>query len=259
MTTQTKSRRGRPAANSAEQKPTELKDTIYEVINGGGIVHMIKQNGVTIFDEDQGQVRSIRYCPNEPSIYTDEQSDNAVREPIVFRDKVLMVPRTKPNLKAYLEAHPDNVKNGGSIFKEIDKAKSADDTLEKEYLALDAVAVLRDKSIEELIPVAIYFGVNINHTSSEIRFNLLRIAKSKPKEFLESFDSPLVKTRSLVYKASEYQIITNRNDGVYWMDTGNLICAVPVGQKHHDVMSRFLLSEKGASVMADLEDRLSKL
>lgn len=255
MATQT--RRTRSTKKVEEVKPPS--DTLYEVINGGGIVHMIKQNGITIFDEKSNEVRSIRYCPNEPSIFLDEQSDHAVREPIVFREKVLMVPRTKPNLKTYLDAHPDNVKNGGSIFKEVDKAKSAEDSLESEFNIVEAVALVRDKPIEELIPVAIYFGVNINHSSSEIRFNLLRIAKNKPKEFMESFDSPLVKARSLVYRANEFQFISNRTDGVYWMDSGNLICAVPVGQKHNDVMARFLLSEKGASVMADLEDRLSKL
>ena len=45
----------------------------YEVIKGGGIVFMLPQKGVTVYDEEKNTVREIRYCPNEPSIWTDEQ------------------------------------------------------------------------------------------------------------------------------------------------------------------------------------------
>ena len=256
MTTQT--RRTRKAPVKKEEASLQ-KDTIYEIVNGGGIVHMIKQNGVTFFDENKGEIRSIRYCPNEKSIYTDEQSDLAVREPIVFRDKILGVPRTKPNLREYLEAHPENVKNGGTTFKEIDKAKTAEESLTMEFQSYDAVALVREKDINELIPVAIYFGVDVNTSSSEIRFNLLRLAKSNPSSFISSFDSPMVKTKSIVYKAKEFNIISYQKDGVYWVDSGSMICAVPVGMDPSDVISRFLLSEKGATVMSTLEDMLSKL
>ena len=48
---------------------------------------MLPQKGVTVYDPVQEDtVREIRYCPNEPSIYVDEQSDNAIKESVAFRE-----------------------------------------------------------------------------------------------------------------------------------------------------------------------------
>ena len=242
-----------------KRKEQELQNAEYEIPRGGGVVFMLPQKGVTIYDKENDTVREIRYCPNEPSIYVDEQSDNAVRESVTFRNGRIFVPREKPNLKKFLDLHPANHVNGGNTFKEVNKKRDAEQELEKEFLTTDAVALVRDSSIEELLPVAMYFKVNINSPVSEIRFNLLRIAKSKPKEFIESFDSPQVRTRSIVQQAKDYQMINVKPNGVYWFDSNSLIVSVPVGQDPVDVMVRFCLTEKGASVLGDLEDKLEKL
>jgi hypothetical protein len=242
-----------------KRKEQELQNAEYEIPRGGGVVFMLPQKGVTIYDKENDTVREIRYCPNEPSIYVDEQSDNAVRESVTFRNGRIFVPREKPNLRKFLDLHPANQANGGNTFKEVNKKRDAEKELEKEFLTTDAVALVRDSSIEELLPVAMYFKVNINSPVSEIRFNLLRIAKSKPKEFIESFDSPQVRTRSIVQQAKDYQMINVKSNGVYWFDSNSLIVSVPVGQDPVDVMVRFCLTEKGASVLGDLEDRLEKL
>ena len=119
--------------------------------------------------------------------------------------------------------------------------------------------MVRDKNIEELLPVALYFKVNINQPTAEIRFNLLRIAKSKPSEFMEAFDSPQVQCRAIIRQAADYQIINVKSNGVYWFDSNSLIVSVPVGQDPVDVMVRFCLTEKGASVLSSLEERLERL
>ena len=227
----------------------------YQILKGGGVVYMLPQKGVTVYDAEKDTVREIRYCPNEPSIYVDEQSENAVRQSVAFRNGRLFVPREKPNLRKFIEAHPQN----GSVFKEIDNRKNAEEELQKEFLLTDAVAKVRDTDINDLLPVAIYFGVNINTPVSEIRYNLLNIAKRRTEEFLESFDSPSVITRSTIQQAKEYQFINVKKDGVYWFDNNNLIVSVPVGQDPIDVMTRFCLTEKGASTLSSLEERLERL
>ena len=62
---------------------------------------MLPQKGVTVYDPEKDTVREIRYCPNEPSIFVDEQSDNARREAVVFNDGRIFVPKDKPNLRAF--------------------------------------------------------------------------------------------------------------------------------------------------------------
>lgn len=232
---------------------------VYQTVNGGGIVHMIQSKGITIFDEESGQVREMRYCPNEPSIWRDEQSDSARKEAVVFRNGNLIVPRTKPNLMEYLDRHPGNQANGGNNFKMVDNKKDAQINLEKEFSVSEAIIAVRDKSIEELLPIAIYFGMNIDRNASEIRFDLLQRAKKNPSEFLGAFDSPIVKVRALVKQCQSYQIIALKKDGAYWFDSNKMIVANPAGHDCDDTLSRFLMTEKGATTHSSLEERLEKL
>ena len=255
----------KPAPKAAPKKRTikrqeNLTKTVeYEIPRRAGVVYMLPQKGVTVYDPVQNTVREIRYCPNEPSIYVDEQSDNAIKESVAFREGRLFVPREKPNLKMFLDAHPMNIGNGGKLFKEVDKQRDAEKELQREFKLTEAVAMVRDKDIQDLLPIALYFKVNINQPTAEIRYNLLRIAKNKPQEFIEAFDSPQVTTRATIQQAGDYQIINLKNDGVYWFDSNSLIVSVPVGQDAMDVMVRFCLTEKGAPTLGDIEERLDRL
>ena len=253
-----------PAKQVKKSAPIKRKveaptSRVYQTVNGGGIVHMIQSKGITIFDEESGQVREMRYCPNEPSIWRDEQSDSARKEAVVFRNGNLIVPRTKPNLMEYLDRHPGNQANGGNNFKMVDNKKDAQINLEKEFSVSEAIIAVRDKSIEELLPIAIYFGMNIDRNASEIRFDLLQRAKKNPSEFLGAFDSPIVKVRALVKQCESYQIIALKNDGAYWFDSNKMIVANPAGHDCDDTLARFLMTEKGATTHASLEERLEKL
>lgn len=239
------------------ENPNERKE--FEVIGGGGIVYMLPQQGETVYDKETDTVREIRYCPNENSIWSDEQGDKAVKKSVIFRNGRIFVDKTQPNLRRFLELHPGNAANGGSKFREVNKKVDAEKELEKEFLVTDAVAMVRDKDITDLFPVALYFKVNINAPTSEIRHNLLRIAKSKPKEFIESFDSPTVRTRAIIKQAADYQIIKIDRRSCKWFDSNTQIVSVPVGQDPTDVLTRFCLTEKGSTVLSDIEDRLERL
>jgi hypothetical protein len=269
--TTTKRSPGRPKAAKANALPaTPKKRTIkreekvinhaeFEIIKGGGVVFMLPQKGVTVYDKEKDTVRELRYCPNEPSVWRDEQSENAVKQSVVFSNRRLFVPKSKPNLRLFLDKHPGNMANGGSIFKQVDKRKNAVDQLNKEFKVTEAVTLVRDTDISDLLPIAIYFKVAIDSPVSEIRYNLLQIAKKKPQEFIESFDSPQVQTRASIQQASDYQIIKLKKDGAFWFDSNSLIVSVPAGQDPLDVMVRYCLTEKGAPVLSDIEQRLDKL
>ena len=250
-----------PASKKRKIKRVEhlSKTSEYEIPQRAGVVYMLPQKGVTVYDEEQDTVREIRYCPNEPSIWVDEQSDNAIKESVAFREGKLFVPREKPNLKRFLDLHPFNMSNGGKLFKEVDKRRDAETELMREFKLTEAVSMVRDKDIQALLPVALYFKVNINQPTAEIRYNLLNIAKNKTQEFIEAFDSPQVTTRASIQQARDYQIINVKENGCYWFDSNTLIVSVPVGQDPMDVMVRFCLTEKGAPVLGDIEERLDRL
>lgn len=248
------------------QKKTVLKrkeavnsNAEFEIIRNGGIVTMLPQKGVTVYDPEKDTVREVRYCPNEPSIWTDEQGEKARREAVIFRDGRIFVPKNKPNLRKFLEVHPGNEANGGGLFRAVDKKKEAEDQLQKEFLLNDAIQLVREKPIEDLLAVAIYHGVNINVSTSDIRYNLLQVAKKNPSDFIQSFDNPQVQARSIVQQAADYQFINAKPDSVRWFDSNKVIVSVPAGMDPIDVLTRFCLTEKGASVLSNLEDKLAKL
>jgi hypothetical protein len=256
---QTPKPQSKPKKRTVRRKEAENYNCEFEIIKGGGIVFMLPQKGVTVYDSEMNSVREMRYCPNEPSIYVDEQSSNALKQSVAFRNGRLFVPREKPNLKAFLEGHPANTANGGTTFKQVDKKKDAEEELQREFLLTDAITIVRDRDINDLLPIAMYFGVNINTSVSDIRYSLLRIAKSKTKEFLESLDSPQVSCRATIQQAADYQILNMKSNGAYWFDSNQLIISVPVGQDAVDTMVRFCLTEKGASTLSLIEERLDKL
>ena len=242
-----------------KRKEQILENAEYEIPKKAGVVFMLPQKGITVYDSENDTVREMRYCPNEPSIWADEQGSKAVKQTVAFRDGKLFVPKDKPNLRQFMELHPMNMANGGKIFKKVDKKRDAENELKREFLLSEAITMVRDKDINELLPIALYFGIDINTAVSEIRYNLLNVAKKKTQEFIQSFDSPQVQVRSTVQQAKDYQIINLKGDGCYWFDSNGLIVSTPVGQDSMDVMVRFCLTEKGASVLSNLEDRLDKL
>jgi len=248
----------RPRRRQEPVQNTGRRQKIYQLVSGGGIWFKLSQSDITIYDSEKDTVRAIRYCPNEPSIYVDEQSPNGRRAHIIFSDKMLGVPVSQPNLQDYLDKHPGNTKNGGGIFFEINYEKKTDTLLHDEFLIHDAVSLIREKSIDDLIPVILYLGISLDQRNQEIRRELLIEAKSNPKAFIEMFDNPLVKMRSSISLAASNGILKINQDGVFWTDSNRLILATPVGQDGVDMMTKFCLSEKGSLVHQEILKRLEK-
>ena len=171
---------------------------------------------------------------------------------------MLGVPASQPNLQDFLDAHPGNVKNGGNTFYEVNNQRKTDTLLQDEFLIHDAISLIRDKSIDELLPVILYLGIDIDQRNQDIRRELLVEAKSNPKNFIAMFDNPMIKMRASISLAVQHGIIKTTEDGIFWVDSNRLILAVPVGQDPIEVMSKFCLIDKGALVHAEILKRLEK-
>ena len=65
--------------------------------------------------------------------------------------------------------------------------------------------------------------------------------------------------RTTVAQSFDFQIIEDRNGGVVWFDTGKLIVSVPVGQDKVEVMTRFVMTDKGSTVLSELERQLAEI
>ena len=142
------------------------------------------------------------------------------------------------------------------MFFLVNKEKNSEAELDREFLTLDAVSMIRDKDLEELLPVAISYGFNINRPVSEIKHDLMVIAKKDPKTFIEAFDNPAVEMKTRVSLAKKYQIIKLDKDGVKWYDTNKLLVSVPAGKKPMDVAVRYLLTEAAVAVVEEIDRQL---
>lgn len=245
------------STKSASTKTEPRSNGIYEYMSrSGGSVHMLIQSGVTIYDKDSNSVREIRYCENENSIFKDEQSSNSVKTPIVFRMGRIFVNENKPNLKKYLDVHPGNELNGGSVFYLVDNEANAEKEIEIEFLAVDAISMVRDKPIEDLMSVAMAFNISTDRKVAEIKHDLLQMAKSNPKKFIESFDNPVVSMKAKIKQAESMQIIKADPDAIRWFDSNKIIISIPAGQDPVDVMVRYCLTETATPVVAEIERQL---
>ena len=239
-------------------KDRSKEDVIY-TMNSGGIITRIANSGVFIYDEETGKNREIRYCAGEASIFVDEQNERAVRTQVIFRNNTLNVPYTKPNLREFLDRHPGNRVNGGSSFRRFEPSKQQESTVELEFLIHDAISLIKSSSMSELLPVALSLGINTDQENLAIKSALVREAKRKPAEFVDLFGNPVVQARVSIMQAFDFQIIRYRGGAVTWYDSGAVIVGVPVGQDETDVLVRFCLTDKGASVLTEIERQLSEI
>ena len=269
---QTKKRgAGRPPKTTtppiARKKPTfkreipnlETMPQTYEVINGCNYILRIPSKNVQVFDKESNSVRAIRYAPLENSIFMDEQAASSRVEHVMFEDKFLIVPVSKPNLVAFMNAHPGNKANGGGLFKLLNKEENFEVDVESEFKISDAIAIIKSRPMDELLPVALALRINTNQKDLAIKHALIKSAKRDVDTFMDTLNSPMVNARSTVAQALDFQVIENRKGAVVWFDTGKLIVSVPVGTDVVEVMTRFVMTDNGASVLSELERQLESI
>lgn len=267
--TATKAGLGRPRKasnpNSMSVSTPKIKTKIkqkgseeYELVKPNGAIFMMRNSSYNMYDEKTNQMRNVRYSPNEPSIFTDEQTLNPVRQPVIFHGGKLFVENSKPNLIEFLDNHPHNEANGGSVFRKVDTVKNAKVDIDAEFLVVDALSLVRTKPLDDLLAVAIAKGFDADRPVEEIKHDLIVYAKRSPKAFIEAFDNPQVRVKATIKQAKDYQVINVRSKMVSWFDSNKMIVSVPDGRDPIDVFARYLLTENGAATLSEIESQLSK-
>lgn len=241
------------------KKDPSKEPKLFTIKSGGGIYYKLRASNVMHFDEEKNELRELRYCAKEPSVFADEQSNRAQRSHVIFREKNLLVMPNQPNLLMYLELHPDNVANGGTVFSMVNEEVDHEKVVENEFLIHDAISLIKARPIDELMPLAMSLKIDINQSPLAVKKDLLNYAKKEPKKFLDMSNSPLVEARSSVQQAFDFQIIKDNGGAIVWVDTNKMVVAIPAGMDKIEVMTRFVMTDAGASALAEIERQLAEI
>lgn len=225
-------------------------------------------NSLLVFDQSKRINRAIRHCPNESSIFVDEQSPNAVVEPIVFLRGLLETKDTDVITQQFLDVHPKR----GQIFDLIDDAADAAALTDIEEVKIDVKQAIRKKAKEDggAEELGIILSVLLSDAAavarmgiSEIKNELYDLVEENVNRFVDEdgevtiFDDVDIKRAAITQHAFNSGVIQVSADGskVMWSDSKSTICHIPVGQNHIDFFSRFLGTEDGLKVAVEISKR----
>lgn len=260
---------------------SELKDRTYRLVGDSFQLSYVLKTGknkrLIIFDDSdkspaKHRNRAIRYCPNESSIFMEDQSDHAVTSPIIFLNKLLEVKATDLALQKFMSVHPSNVANGGSIFEELNPEVEAKEDLFREEMILDIKSEIRKKEKEkdgiyELQALAAVLEGSAqtvkNMSSSELKRVIYNVVDSNPERFINEkgnvviFDDSEITRKYLVLKAITEGIVYVSPDkkAIHWTDNKNIILTVPRGVNPVEHFSKYLETDEGMLALEEIQNR----
>ncbi|NND95452.1 MAG: hypothetical protein HKN45_11350 [Flavobacteriales bacterium] len=235
------------------------------------IIKVGSDGNLTHFDEKKGYNRAIRHCPNEKSIFLDEQSKFAKLEPLIFETGYLRIPPTAEHTKKFLKYSPENVINGGTVFEIVDEELAAGDALSMDDLIMDLKTEIREKAkekdgIHDLVALAAtiegsYVTVKDKPVSA-LRKIINSAVEANPRMFVKENEPELFtqdsKRTYFALRSIADGIIKISTDGrtIYWADTKNVIANVPSSHKPHEFLAEHFATDDGMLLLQKVADMI---
>lgn len=250
------------------KKQSELKDRIFILSNGRSPLTFSIANKHTpsrpllYTDTESRRQRALRYARNQDSVFVDEQNDFAIVEQIVFQDGKLIVSKNNFQLQKFLDMHPDNELNGGHVFYEYDSEKIAQQNMQALDAELEAMIAIKNMDFDKLKSLAsLFLSGNIDKMqSSEIRHNMILIAREDPHEILQAIDNPDTEVDAIAKRAIDdgYVFVKGGKDLHYNLKTNKTkILTIKHGMTTKDALSQWLQSDAGLEFYELLRDKFS--
>jgi hypothetical protein len=219
-----------------------------------------KRRQLLYFDEEKGINRALRYSKNQKSVFEDEQDGTAILEPIVMEDGKITVIKTNPILQQFMDMHPDNTANGGTLFYEFDPQKVAEERVYNLNLEVDALIAARSLDIDKMKSIVrIYLDSDVDRmTVAEIKHEVLLFARNYPQDLLDAIDDPDIEVNDIASRAFNEAYVTFRaGKDIHYNLKNNKkkILTVPFGEKKEDIFMSWLKSDEGIEFYQYLEDQ----
>lgn len=259
------------ATKAKAKSGRELKPVSYRQLQNSSLTFELKtgrDNNLVVFDEESQITRAIKHCPNQKSIFVDEQSGMAVVKPIVFVNGVFHTEPRDVITQDFLALHPGL----GRTFEVIDDEADTQDMLEYEDIILDIKSAIRNKSKEEggIEEIRVVVGALIsdvgqaaNMSPSELRYAAYEQAETNPNRFLNDegeiaiFDDASITRQAISQQGFLSGVISLSPDArsVIWSDNKAVICSIPAGKSYTKYFAEYLGTEDGIAVMKELSKR----
>lgn len=248
-------------------KTNEVKDKVYVLKQDKSPVSFFiqsrsnKRRQLLHFDEEKSINRALRYSKNQKSIFEDEQDGTAILEPIVMEDGKINVAKNNPILQQFMDMHPDNLSNGGTLFYEFDPQKVAEDRVKTLNLEVDALIAARSLDLDKMKSIArVHLDSNVDKmTSAEIKHDVLLFARNYPEDFLYAIEDPDIDVNDISSRAFDEAYVTFRaGKDIHYNLKNNKkkILTVPFGERKEDVFMSWLKSDEGLEFYQYLEKHM---
>ena len=244
--------------NKTKKSPKwEVKDRLYELIEGRPIVRIIKRKNLYWFDQEKGYQREMAYSVNQNTPFVDEFKGRIRPGHIIFRDGYLFVEAKNTILQKLISLyHPDL----NSLYREVDNEVDAEsdlDVFELEIDALNAAAELEVEQMEAIMRAEIGSKVS-KMKSKELRRDTLLFARQNPALFLELVKDDNIHLRNLGIKAVEAGILTLSEDSRVFMagKEKRKLFEVPFDEHPYTALAAWFKTDEGLKVLKSIEKKL---
>jgi len=270
------------AVNTLKKKTVKpvakLRDKSYRLTDNKSGEASIQKSGVggslTVLGLVKGKQvrRAIRHCPNQPSIYVDEQDEHAVIAPIIFINGQLHVKASQPITQEFLDMSPDNVDNGGVRYEYINDEIEASESIVDEELKTDVRVMIRevakeDGGIDKLSAVVAVLKGSVTIASRMLIGELKRVLYNEVDENVSYFvndmgdvtifDDEDIQRKYMTLKAINDGIIKKSPTGktMLWSKDNAAICTAPASINLTDFFSSYLGTDDGMLVVQEIVNR----
>ena len=233
-----------------------------------------KKGDLTVYDEEKKIRRAIRHCPNQKSIFMDEQDKHALVVPIIFEYGQLEVSDRQPITQQFLDAHPANSANSdyGGWFESVNEELEAKESINEEELKNDIIYAVRQMAktkdgIHELSAVVAVLLNDVNEASSMGIESLKRViyneVEADPTYFADEngnvtiFEDDEIKRKYLILRAINEGIIKKspNSRSILWSKDSKVIATAPRSIDLVDYFSDFLTTDEGMLIAEEIARR----
>jgi len=191
----------------------------------------------------------------ETSFFKDKHKGDARVEHVNFKDGMLKTYETDVKLQKFIEIHPHNVKNGGTLFMEYDPAKEATAKVENFEIEFEAMSLAKSLSALKMDAIAglLCSDYKENWSPAELKQAVFVESKKQPKNFVKLANDPTLEMKGVAKTALRRGIIEYRNYK-FFNDKGDVICQVSPNQDEMNAIVEFFATGEGRTTFEYLKN-----